>query len=479
MKRIPRTIVAIGVAAACVVSGNPALATPLTVPGLPAPALPAELPTELPSATAPTDTQQAPTTPDPRWTTITPGGMGDFPLKPTRDANAGQVVSSEDVELMATNALWQSTAKRFDYSSTDSMGRASVDRALYIEPTAPWRGDGPRPLVAIAPGTQGTGTYCDPSQSTVAGPTFHTNPPDIVVPYETIPIAVHLSQGAAVVIIDHHRNPETGAQEYVDNISSGQSLLDAAEATQDFGVDPAAPIATYGYSQGGSASGAAAQMAGYYAPHLNIAVNAVGGPPSDLMDVLDTVEGGMLAGVLGFAIDGLLSKDPELRDHIYESEMSETGREVVTKNNSGCMGNAILTTGFRSTSELTKSGETLKQIIEKYPPIVEEIKRQKLGHTAPTAPTLVWGGIGDDVIPIGQIRRLRDDWIAAGGDIHYFENEVPPIPGNLGIGHALPMLAHIDYIAQFIWSELDPHGSRFANVVPPEINASALTNRAS
>ena len=42
--------------------------------------------------------------------------------------------------------------------------------------------------------------------------------------------AEHLSRGAAGVIIDHHRNPDAGSQEYVDNISSGQSLLDAAIA---------------------------------------------------------------------------------------------------------------------------------------------------------------------------------------------------------------------------------------------------------
>ena len=92
-----------------------------------------------------------------------------------------------------------------------------------------------------------------------------------------------------------------------------------------------------------------------------------------------------------------------------------------------------------------------------------ELQRQRLGKSAPQAPTLLWGGVGDDVIPIQQIRDLRDDWRGHGGNVQYFENELPLVPGNTAIGHIIPMLAHLDYVSTWIWDQLDPNGGTKPN----------------
>lgn len=52
------------------------------------------------------------------------------------------------------------TATRLMYKSTDSNGRPVAVTGAYIEPSAAWKGGGPRPLVAVAPGTMGQGDQC-------------------------------------------------------------------------------------------------------------------------------------------------------------------------------------------------------------------------------------------------------------------------------------------------------------------------------
>ncbi|PMC62174.1 hypothetical protein CJ204_06900 [Corynebacterium xerosis] len=149
--------------------------------------------------------------------------------------------------------------------------------------------------------------------------------------------AEHLSRGAAGVIIDHHRNPDTGSQEYVDNISSGQSLLDAAIAARGLGVDPAAPVGLHGYSQGGGTSGWVAENA-----------------------------------------------------HVYARDLNDGGRRWLDASDGLCIGGSIIDSGFRSTKDFTASGGSLKEVIfERYPFILDELERQELGKRTPTHPTML------------------------------------------------------------------------------------------
>lgn len=383
--------------------------------------------------------------------------LGPFPENPTRTGDAGVVSTSESIELVGGNGAWMADATKFTYGSTDSMGRASIDRATFIEPRAPWTGPGPRPLVAIAPGTQGPGEHCDPSTTATTGISFGMDPIDIAVGYELLPAAEHLSRGAAVVIIDHHRNPDTGSQEYVDNISSGQSLLDAAIAARGLGVDPTAPVGLHGYSQGGGTSGWAAENAHVYAPDLNVVASTVGAPPSDLLEVLDTIDGSILTAAVAYAINGVLSKDPELRSKIYDGELNDAGRRWLDASDGLCVGGSIFDSGFRSTKDFTATGESLKEVIfERYPFIIDDLERQELGKHTPTHPTMLYAGVHDDIIPVNQIRKIRDAWTAGGADLKYVEDPTTSIPGKTAANHIVPMLSQLIPSIDFMWSHLVP-----------------------
>lgn len=381
--------------------------------------------------------------------------LEQYPELPGRADGAGTLVDTGEFELIAGDGTWNADAQSFRYRSTDSLGRQTTDTAIHVTPRTPWTGPGPRPVVLIAPGTQGMGPHCDPSQAPVEGVGFVPGtPPDASISYESIFMVEHVKRGATVIMIDHHRNNDTGEQEYVDNIASGQSLLDAGVAARELGADPQAPTAIYGYSQGGSAAGWAAEHAASYAPELNVVASAAGAPPSDLNQVLDSVDGGLLMGVLGYAAIGILSKDPELRREIYDEVLNDRGRAWFDTAGRTCVLGTVLDSGFTSTRDLTADGSSLKEVLARYPQILREMERQKLGKGAPTAPTMLYGSVGDDVIPIGQIRELRDAWQAKGAPVTYVEDQTPMIPGQIAVGHGPALLANAVGVVDFLWLHL-------------------------
>ncbi|MCW1007247.1 lipase family protein, partial [Streptococcus anginosus] len=73
------------------------------------------------------------------------------------------------------------------------------------------------------------------------------------------------------------------------------AVLDAVRAAAQVsgsGVTSTAPVALAGYSQGGGAAAAAAELASDYAPELDLKGAYVGAPPADLVQVADRIDGG-------------------------------------------------------------------------------------------------------------------------------------------------------------------------------------------
>lgn len=373
---------------------------------------------------------------------------------PKRGEKAGTLESHSPAELMINHHLWRSNAFQFTYNSTDSLARPSIDSGIYIEPQSPWTGPGHRPVIAFAPGTQGGGIQCDPSTALQEGFSIRRDNRDIVAPYEALSIAKLLKRGAAVVITDYHRNPE-GRQEYVDNISAGQSLLDAASAALSLGDNSKdSPIALLGYSQGGAATAAAAERASTYAPELNIVAAAAGGIPSDLRAVLNSVDGTPLTGVLAMALSGILDKDPAIRDYLYTSELTPEYAKAVETSENVCTGGLIANNAFDHTTSWTRDGLTLNELINQYPAFIRELDRQKIGKLTPSMPVLLYHGAHDDIIPLEQATLVRELWLNRGADVTYFEDQRPPVPGRTGINHLLAGMKNSERATEFIWDKL-------------------------
>jgi hypothetical protein len=132
------------------------------------------------------------------------------------------------------------------YQSTNANQQAIAVSGTVLVPTSAWTGQGPRPLVAYATGTQGWGDQCAPSREMAAGDYD-----------ENFAVENLLDQGWAVAVTDYPGLGTPGNELYAVNLAEGYAVLDilkAAEQLPHDHVSADAPVAIEGYSQGGGAT---------------------------------------------------------------------------------------------------------------------------------------------------------------------------------------------------------------------------------
>jgi len=350
----------------------------------------------------------------------------------------GAVIRSEPLPLALSLA---GTATRLMYKSTDSNGRPVAVTGAYIEPSAAWTGGGPRPLVALAPGTMGQGDQCAASMGLEHPLTL--NGQTVSVGYEDIGIYRMLASGIAVVVTDYVGLGATDRlHTYVNRVDGAHALLDAVRAARSLpgtSVTPASRTALFGYSQGGGASASAAELQPGYAPDVTLSGAYAGAPPADLTAVIKGIDGSALAGALGWAVNGFLQSDPSLRP-IADRHLSAAGTAALDDLSTMCVGDAILKYGFHKSSEWTTDGSSLSAIVAAEPKLRATLDAQRIGTRKPATPVRVATGVEDDIVPHAQARQLAVDWCAKGADVTYQPIRLPNLGDGLLTNHLAPLL---------------------------------------
>ncbi|MEU1039137.1 lipase family protein [Streptomyces sp. NPDC005551] len=333
------------------------------------------------------------------------------------------------------------TATRLMYKSTDSNGQPVAVTGAYIEPSAAWKGGGPRPLVALASGTMGQGDQCAPSMAlqyplTLRGET-------VSIAYEDLAIYKLLSTGAAVVVTDYVGLGATDRlHTYVNRLDQGHALLDAARAAHTVpgaSITPDSRVGLYGYSQGGGASAAAAELQSLYAPDVKIAGTYAGAPPADLTATMKGIDGSALAGALGWSINGFAQSDPDLRA-VVEANINATGRAALKDLSTMCVGDAIFGYGFARSTKWTTGGTSIADVIAAEPKAQAALDKQRIGTLRPTGPVRVATGTQDDIVPHAQARQLAVDWCRKGGNVTYDAVDLPNLGDKLITNHLVPLI---------------------------------------
>lgn len=358
----------------------------------------------------------------------------------------GTLINVAPLRVLGTRGeLNPASSYRFEYITTDPLGRAiTATGGVCFSKTVPpgHRPDSTRPVIAFAPSTQGVAAHCDPSHTCAVGLSIFTDTPkDAIAAYELPILTWFLAHGVDVVFIDYPRDPIAGIQYYCDSITAGKSLLDAVRASHQLGISTDAPLGLWGFSQGGGAVGWATQLTDY-APEIKPRAAVVGAPPSDLPEVLRAVDGGLLTGVIAYAIAGLAAARPELYDEILPT-LNSHGLTEVLRNVATCAGGTLLTSGYETSATWTTTGQPLLDVLDDLPEVLHEFNRQKLGGIAPKIPILLWGSHNDDVIPIDQILTLRDSWTGLGADLTWHGNHLPALPGRTGVNHFGPYFRYL------------------------------------
>ncbi|GAA0930340.1 lipase family protein [Streptomyces thermoalcalitolerans] len=340
-------------------------------------------------------------------------------------------------------------ATRLMYKSTDSTGRPVAVTGAYIEPTARWKGTGPRPLVVVAPGTLGQGDQCAASLGLERPILF--NGRTLSVGYENLSIYRLLARGTAVVVTDYVGLGTTDRlHTYVNRVDGAHAVLDAARAARfvaGASVTPASPVGLFGYSQGGGAVAAAAELQPDYAPDVPLAGTYAGAPPADLTEVTRAVDGSELAGALGWSLNGFLQSDPELQP-IADAHLNAAGKAALADLSTMCAGDALFSYGFARSTGWTTDGRSVSEIIRATPALQDFLDKQRIGRLKPAGPVRLATGVSDNLVPHAQARQLAADWCAKGADVTYKAVHLPPL-GSALINHFTPLL--VDHGAAVSW----------------------------
>ncbi|MFF3330630.1 lipase family protein [Streptomyces sp. NPDC002888] len=342
------------------------------------------------------------------------------------------------------------TATRLMYKSTDSSGKPVAVTGAYIEPSTQWKGDGPRPLVAVASGTMGQGDQCAPSFALEHPLTL--NGETVSIAYENLAIYRLLATGAAVVVTDYAGLGATDRlHTYVNRLDQGHAVLDAVRAARALpgtSLISGSRVGLYGYSQGGGASASAAELQPTYAPDVPLAGTYSGAPPADLTSVMKGIDGSALAGALGWSINGFAQAYPDLRN-VVEANINDAGRKALADTSTMCVGDAVFGYGFANSTAWTTSGKSVADIIAAEPRAQAVLDQQHIGTLKPTGPVRLATGIQDDIVPHGQARQLAVDWCRKGGNVTYEAVDLPNLGDRILTNHLAPLIT--DQTAAISW----------------------------
>ncbi|MFD0364754.1 lipase family protein [Nocardia sp. GCM10030253] len=349
-------------------------------------------------------------------------------------ATPGAIIKTEPMTILATPptaAGWPVRAQHVMYTSRLQDGTPTAVTGTYIEASGPWQGAGPRPTVVIGPGTAGQADHCAMSVAFSTGLTLSADPSVSLSANQEMPSsAVWSALGARVLVTDYIGLGTPGIHTFANRIEGGHAILDGARAANNLGgVGPETPLVFWGYSQGGGATAGAVELLPQYAPELNLKGTWAGGPVADLTAVLARIDGALIGGAVGFAINGLLARYPNLNAAI-DRVISPAGREMLSTLSTECIGDVIVKQPFLKTSSLTTDGRPLLEHLRDIPEAAPALAELRAGSIAPTSPVLITSGLNDDTVPYDQARKLAEDWCAKGATVIFRTNNLPPIfPG--------------------------------------------------
>ena len=390
------------------------------------------------------------------------------PPDPLPSGKPGDLIRSEPSRLVLEPSgqlgSYVATGTRIMYRSSDGRGNATAVTGTYFEPDNPWPGHGPRPLISFAVGPYGMGDQCAPSRLFNQGIHFSQGF-DITFGYEESFIATMVARGFAVVVPDGVGVGTPGVPQFLNRLAAGQALIDGARAAMqlsDTSLDPRGPVAFWGWSSGGQASGSAAELAASYAPGLTVVGSLVGAPPADLAPMIPFIDGNLFAGALGWLLNGIASAYPEAAGPL-SGTLTDRGMHLFTWSQNICTVQLVTDFAFRhmqpyfntDVHELAAS-QPLKGILDV----------QRLGTLKPNAPTLISTNRFDSFAPWMLSRQLALDWCGHGADVQFWTNDQPPFLNKLSINHLLPYFVDGERNMQWI-------ADRF-NGVPTTPNCDAI-----
>ncbi|MDB1086419.1 lipase family protein [Streptomyces sp. ACA25] len=342
---------------------------------------------------------------------VAAGDGGTAAKTPPRAEAAGDVVSVQrSVFRTSPSERADVTSWKITYRSTSATGKRNLVSGTVLVPNdGAGSPDAPRPLVSYAVGTVGMGDRCAPSATLPRGTTA-----------EGVLISLLLARGWAVAVTDYEGLGTRGTHTYTVGRSAGHAVLDIARAAQRLpqaaahGITADSPVGTMGYSQGGQATGWAAQLHHTYAPGLDLRGSVAGGVPARLTAGLREDEG---VGAT-FPLMTLIGHDAAYPDVRLAPHLNRTGRALAQRLSRGCLESNLAAGSAYRLSDLMVSDPGTS------PRWQQRLEESSLGGVAPRHPVFLYHGAADDLVSPQLGEDLGRDWCARQADVEWL-----PLPG--------------------------------------------------
>lgn len=327
-------------------------------------------------------------------------------LDTLRDVPSGTVLRFREVTARAYYLLpVRGEAWQLMYRSTDTQGQPDAKiTTVLVPPRAPDTG---RVLLSYQTAYDGLTLECAPSVELLKGAVL-----------EQVFIASAINRGWVVAVSDY----EGLDSQFTAAVNSGQGVLDGIRAALNFAEadldGPLTPVAMMGYSGGALASTWASELHADYAPELNVRGVAAGGVPVDLGNVARKVDGHVFAGVYFASVAGLARAYPEVDTQaLFNAEGQQLLRDVgETCIGQGLAGvpDTVARYAFQNISRYVAVPELLDV------PVVQQIiAENRLGQRRPAAPTYIYQGTFDELIPIADVDGLVQTYCDQGVPVQY------------------------------------------------------------
>jgi hypothetical protein len=321
---------------------------------------------------------------------------------PLPDVAPGTVLDSRPTTIRALALpvrAWQ-----VKYLTTDTKGAPAADIATIIQPLVqPPKAQ--RKLVSYQTAYDGLDADCAPSYAFATG----INPPF----YEEAAMLPLLLAGYTVVSADY----EGPNYQWAAGVNSGHGVLDGVRAAQSLtGLSPATPTALWGYSGGALASQWANELAGDYAPELNIVGVAAGGVPADIEAIARAIDGTALSGVYFGATVGLSRAYPEIN---IDQLLNDKGKAAFDTLGRQCIAEFAVQFAFQHMRDYV----TVPELLD-VPAIKQVIGENTMGQQLPDAPTYIYQGTNDELAITPPVDTLVQKYCGMGAKVQYVK-----IPG--------------------------------------------------
>lgn len=357
------------------------------------------------------------------------------PPSPLPAGRPGDIIRNEPGSFSA-DVDKTARVQRIMYLSRDMRDEPIAVTGTVLTPNAPWQGRDKRPIIAYAPGTHGLGDQCAPSR-TLAGDEE----------YEGEFVLGLLGKGWGVVVTDYQGLGPPGLHTYANRKAEAHAVLDSIRAAQRL---PAAdlpqggPVAIGGYSQGGGAAAAAAELQDAYAPELELKGVYAGAPPANLKALARFLDDSY---AIGFGLFAIASFNYSYPDRDILGIFNEEGRKVLKQVETECVVDALANHTELKTKDLIKDGRPFGDYLDTEP-YDSVFREQQIGLIKPAVPVLVAHSSQDDIVPYEQGKAMAQGWCNLGATVQFKELDPPS-------GHLPAMQKSFPVMLDWLTARLD------------------------